>query len=228
MECLSSSRELSDYLNGRGTEQERREVHRHLSSCPRCADQAEERVRAAVLRLPVRTPDQALKTRLQVLASKESLRRRKRLSIAHAWKNWRENFQLSFKNLMRPLALPVAGGLISTAFLFGMLMPDLAVEVHPIHNDIETSVFTQATVRDITPISVADVDITVELTVDENGRMLEYRVVSGADHLLNESVRRRLEMNLMYGQFNPATQFGQPVAGKLRVSFRSSTIDIRG
>src|SRR3954470_5166676 len=99
MECLSSSRELSDYLNGRGTEQERREVHRHLSSCARCADQAEERVRAAVLRLPVRTPDQALKTRLQVLASKESLRRRKRLSIAHAWKNWRENFQLSFKNL---------------------------------------------------------------------------------------------------------------------------------
>ena len=52
MECLSSSRELSDYLNGRGTEQERREVHRHLSSCPRCADHAEERVRAAVLRLP--------------------------------------------------------------------------------------------------------------------------------------------------------------------------------
>ena len=42
MECLSSSRELSDYLNGRGTEQERREVHRHLSSCPRCADQAED------------------------------------------------------------------------------------------------------------------------------------------------------------------------------------------
>ena len=97
--------------------------------------------------------------------------------------NWRENFQLSFKNLMRPLALPIAGGLISTAFLFGMLMPDLAVEVRPIHDDIETSVFTQATVRDITPISVGDVDITVELTVDENGRMLEYRVVNGEDHL---------------------------------------------
>lgn len=226
MECLSSSRELSDYLNGRGTEQERRELQRHLASCPRCADQADERVRAAVQRLPVRKPGEALQARLQVMASQESLRRRKRLSLAHAWQDWKENFQLSFKNLMRPLALPVAGGLLSTAVLFGILVPDLAVEVHPILNDIETSVFTQATVRDITP--VGDVDITVELTVDENGRMLEYRVVNGADHLRDENVRRRLEMNLMYGQFNPATQFGQPVAGKLRVSFRSSTIDIRG
>ena len=69
---------------------------------------------------------------------------------------------------------------------------------------------------------------TVDLTVGENGRMLEYRVISGDNLLRDESIRRKLESNLMYGLFNPATQFGQPVAGKLRVTFRSSTIDIKG
>jgi hypothetical protein len=129
---------------------------------------------------------------------------------------------------MRPLALPVAGGLISTFFLFGMLLPEFTYQAPSVHNDIEVSLFTAATIKDISPIGEADTDVTVDLTVDENGRMLEYRVVSGEHMLRDESLRRRLINNLMYGQFYPATQFGQPVAGKLRVTFRSSTIDIRG
>ena len=230
MECLTSHRGLSEYLDGWGTDDERREIERHLSSCLHCAERADEyaQVRSCLRRLPARRPSAQLATQLQVLASRESLRKRKRLSLAHTVSEWYGGLQLSMKNLMQPLALPVVGGLVSTVVLFAMLMPDLAYEVHPVHNDIETSVFTQATVKDVTPIGLSDSDITVDLKVDENGRMLEYRVVSGDSLLRDESLRRRLENNLMYGQFNPATQFGQPVAGKLRVTFRSSTIDIKG
>jgi hypothetical protein len=186
-------------------------------------------MRRSMRALTKRKPTSRVSSQLFVLASRASARRRRQLSLAHAISAWYSDLKLGIHNLMRPLALPVAGGLLSTAILFSMLVPDLAHEVHPVKNDIETSVFTQATVKEISPISgVNNDDITVDLVVDEYGRMLEYRVVSGQNLLRDESIRRRLENNLMYGQFNPATQFGQPVAGKLRISFRSSTIDIKG
>jgi len=231
MECLNTHSALSGYLDGWATEQERRDVERHLSSCEHCSTMMREfgTLRRSMSELPAREPTPQTSSELLVIASRASARRRRRLSLAHAITDWYSNLRFGIEHMMRPLALPVAGGLLSTVALFAMLVPDLAHEVHPVKNDIETSVFTQATVKEISPIwGVHDNDITVDLFVDENGRMLEYRVVSGQNLLQNESIRRSLENNLMYGQFYPATQFGQPVAGKLRVSFRSSTIDIKG
>jgi Putative zinc-finger len=231
MECVIPHSDLSDYLDGWATDQERRDIERHLSSCTDCSGRVQEyrEIRQSMRQLPSRKLSQHVITKLQVLASRESARRRKRIDWAHAASEWYSGLRLCMHNMMRPLALPIAGGLFSTAALFALLMPDLAHEVHPVHNDIETSVFTQATVKEISPIGgVSDNDITVDLIVDQNGRMLEYRVIGGNNLLRDESMRHRLENNLMYGQFNPATQFGQPVAGKLRVTFRSSTIDIKG
>ena len=231
MECVISHSDLSDYLDGWATDRERRNIERHLSCCAHCSERVREycAIRGSMRSLPARRPSRNLVTKLQILASREGARRRKRIDWSHAASDWYAGLRLSMHNMMRPLALPIAGGLFSTAALFAMLMPDLAHEVHPVHNDIETSVFTQATVKLISPIDVvSDNDITVDLTVGENGRMLEYRVIGGENLLRDESIRRKLESNLMYGLFNPATQFGQPVAGKLRVTFRSSTIDIKG
>ena len=166
--------------------------------------------------------------KLLAIASAEAGRQRDRLDFRRRVEAWRQRWTFNMNSMLKPLALPVAGGLLSAILLFAMLTPDFAYEVHPVHNDIETSVYTQATIKDISPIGVSDTDITVELTVDENGRMLEYRVIHGASLLADESIRRRLVNNLMFGQFYPATQFGQPVAGKLRVTFTSSSIDIRG
>jgi hypothetical protein len=233
MECLNTHSALSGYLDGWATEQERRDVERHLSSCEHCSTMMREfrTLRRSMSELPVRKPTPKTSSELLVLASRASARRRRRLSLAHAIHDWYSHARFGIEHMMRPLALPVAGGLLSTIALFAMLVPDLAHEVHPVKNDIETSVFTQATVKEIAPVWGVhnnDIDITVDLFVDENGRMLEYRVVSGQNLLQTESIRRSLENNLMYGQFYPATQFGQPVAGKLRVSFRTSTIDIKG
>ena len=231
MECLNTHNALSGYLDGFDTEQERRDVERHLSSCDDCCTRMREfqTLRRTMRQLPRRLPAQQTSAELFVLASRASSRRRRRVNLKHAITDWYSSLRLGIHNMMRPLALPVAGGLVSTMVLFAMLVPDLVHEVHPVKNDIETSMFTPAAVKEISPVwGVHNDDITVDLVVDENGRMLEYRVVSGQNLLRDESVRRSLANNLMYGQFYPATQFGQPVAGKLRVSFRSSTIDIKG
>jgi hypothetical protein len=58
--------------------------------------------------------------------------------------------------------------------------------------------------------------------------MIDYTVLSGAGALANTTTRRRLEAALLFTEFTPATAFGQPMAGKLRLSLRNSRIDVRG
>src|SRR5438270_2314454 len=154
MECLNTHSALSGYLDGWATEQERRDVERHLSSCDDCSTRMLEfrTLRRSMRDLPARKPTPKTASELLVLASRAGARRRRRLSLAHAISDWYSNLRFGFDSMMRPLALPIAGGLVSTVVLFAMLLPDLAHEVHPVKNDIETSVFTQATVKEIGPV----------------------------------------------------------------------------
>jgi hypothetical protein len=66
--------------------------------------------------LPARTPPSGLRTSLRVLASKE----RQRLISRQI--SWRDRLNLSITNMMRPLALPLAGGIFSTVALFSICL----------------------------------------------------------------------------------------------------------
>jgi len=41
-------------------------------------------------------------------------------------------------------------------------------------------------------------------------------------------MRRRIEGMLLLIEFNPATSFGQPVEGRMRLSLSASHIDVKG
>jgi len=41
-------------------------------------------------------------------------------------------------------------------------------------------------------------------------------------------LRHSIENSLLFTEFWPATNFGRPIAGTIRISFRSSHIDVRG
>jgi anti-sigma factor RsiW len=230
MECVTITRNLPAYLDGRDSDEERRIVAAHLAACPECAATVSQHavVRERLRHMPVRTPGDQLRTQLQVIASKEQARRVRRVSFKNAFAAWRDRSRLSLQNLMKPLALPVAGGLASSVILFGMLVPDFAMEVHPVHNDVPTSLFTEVRVKGSSPIAMGEAEIVVDLTVDENGRMVDYNIVHGENLVLDGSARRRLENTLLFTEFTPATTFGQPMSGKIRVSFRSSRIDVKG
>jgi len=227
MDCLTANRQLSGYLEGLAPERRRREMQAHLRSCSSCSERVDELVRASVKRLPVLKPSAVLTSKLMVAASQASQKRRYHLART-ALERWYDVVRMSTEHLLRPLMVPVAGGLAAAMLLFGLLVPDLAHELHPVSGDIDTLVYTPASIKDLTPIGVEDTDIMLDVTVDENGRMLEYKVVAGESLLKDEHLKRRLVDVLMYGQFNPATQFGQRVAGRLRIGFRSSSMDVRG
>jgi hypothetical protein len=176
----------------------------------------------------VRQSSPHLQIALRSIAQRDRARRITWLRLANSFSAWRLRLSLMLNDLMRPMALPVAGGVISAMMLFGALMPDMFVEVHPVHNDVPTVLFTNASVKDASWPVIGDTNIVVDLTIDENGRLTDYSLVSGSPLLSDEGMRRRFESALLLSQFTPANFFGQPMAGKVRVSFRTSRIDIKG
>jgi len=179
-------------------------------------------------KLSVKVPSAELRTSLRVIASRERQRHLERRSFASIWNSWQGRAYLFFDNVVRAMALPVAGGVCSTLVLFSMFV----VPAYPLLTrgdaDVPTILKTPVAVKSMAPFSVGDTDVVVDVVVDEQGRMMDYAIVAGASVLANEQTRRRLENALVFSNFTPATSFGQPMMSKMRLWFHSSRIDVRG
>src|SRR5271166_3109048 len=104
MECGKVKSKVSAYVDGSVSEDERRELRVHLSSCRTCSADSERyrRLRSVLRSLPPSVPPPELAVRLRVIASRE--RARVQQAAAPRFSRWRDSLQLSMKNLMRPLA----------------------------------------------------------------------------------------------------------------------------
>src|SRR5947209_4064664 len=165
MNCRIVRRKAWVDLHTIASDVERRELEAHLNTCAGCRqDWAEKRLLRTSLRaLPVRTPPPELTTQLRVIASRH-------LNEPH--QSWfgrmLERGRLNFEDMMRPLAVPFAGGIASAIFLFAMLVPSLAVNLRFTH-DIPTGLITDATLKSAAPISFDSGEAVVDVTFDEEG-----------------------------------------------------------
>ncbi len=216
-------------MDGAGSIEERRAINQHLSACRTCATESQRyrHLRETLRSLPRRTPPIDLVVRLRVAASKARVAGS---SGAGRWRSWRDRFELSLANLMRPLALPAVGGLCSAVFLFSTLVPTFksafALDMSP-WDDVPTMLTTQPTVKFMAPVAFVNEDAVVDLKLDDQGRIINYSIV-GAPGPASDQLRHSIENSLLFTEFWPATSFGRPIAGTIRISFRSSRIDVRG
>src|SRR5262249_31559185 len=149
-----------------------------------------------------------LVTDLQVLASKEVVRRRHMGSLSALMRFWGEHARLVIDNLMRPLAAPVAGGLTSALFLFGMMVPYLGMLRTPAI-DKRTALYTEASVENVADFgSRASDDTLLEVHIDGQGRMVDYSVLQGQ---MNSDVGNFL----LFTTYTPATLFLQPASSRI-------------
>jgi hypothetical protein len=229
MECVKLQSVVSVFLDGVAPDPDRRVLAEHAAQCPVCASALTEhqRTRQMMRRLPAAKAPIELHAQIRVVASRERHRRLARLDFATRVAGWRESLRLTMKNMMQPLALPAAGGIISALLLFAIVLPDLPLVARVIDDDVPTTLVTSASVKDTMPLALAS-EVVVDLQVDGQGRFVDYVIVRGGPLLLDETVRRQFENALLFTLFTPATTFGQPTSGKIRVSFRNSTIDVRG
>lgn len=185
----------------------------------------------ASLRAPV-PPPPGLTNALRVIALRERQRHLTKRSARELWAGWCDRLGLVLTNVARPMAVPIVGGVFSAILLFSIWL----APTYPAHAGSESSdvpimltVATDPILMGTAPIAMEGADLVVEVSVDDQGHMVDYKIVSGGDTLLRDAAfRRRLENSLLFTEFAPGTAFGHRIAGKVRIPIISSTIIVKG
>jgi hypothetical protein len=223
MSCNFAKESISSYLDGRLTGLERDRVSQHLSVCRECATLRRQtaQLRESLRAIPPAHLPRKLAIDLRILASRELLRSHHTGSFGAALEFWWARTRLMMDNLMRPLALPAAGGVTSALFIVGMLVQSLGF-LHTPGADRPSALFTEASVDNVADFGAhsksAD-DTLIEVKVDGQGRMVDYYVPQG-------QMTSEIGNLLLFTTFTPATKFLQPTSGKIVI--RLSRIVVKG
>jgi len=223
MSCDNVQSLISSLIDRRVAGQLRVEALAHLDSCRTCSAEYESmRIQRTALRgLAKPSVPRELRGKLMVLASHELARRRTRLTWSARYEHWRGIAALRLGHLMRPIALPVAGGLVSALLMFSLLIPSVTyahfstVEPpSPVFTDPEGQMVREVEnpklERAIGPTIAGKV--VVVLDIDDRGHVQDYTVTQGV-------ITPEVQNLILFSQFTPATMFGRPTRGQIRVVF---------
>ena len=172
---------------------------------------SDEGLGQALASLPERAAPPGLTTSLRVMASRERQRLAGRRTFGAMFARWYDRAALGVTNVMRPLALPLAGGVFSAVALFSMLL----LPTYPLRSSSALDMPTMLNVG------------TVLVDVDDHGRMVNYTVMSGAGTLEEPVLHDQLENLLHFTKFVPATSSGRPRAGEVRIPVFTSSIVVK-
>jgi hypothetical protein len=218
MTCSKVRTSLSAMIDSRLCEPERADAVQHLIDCADCRRQERElRFVAQALReaTPQRPPVD-LTYRLRVLASHERAR-----MLAGA--DWWSTIRFRLNQILRPLAVPAAGGIFASLLFFAILVPNFTVHANTT-NDVPVGLYTQVSIVNLSPFAFSGHDVMVELTIDENGAVSDYALPGGQ---LSKDEMRAVGNILLFTSFKAATAFGQPKASKMLLNISHTTIDVR-
>ncbi len=178
--------------------------------------------------LPRRAAPPGMTTQLRVLASRERKRAAHKVTWQSQVRSVLDRIHLAVENVMRPLALPVAGGVFSAVTLFSVwVVPAYPALAHK-GTDVPTQLSTEARVKGFSSTGTPGRDIALDVALDGSGQMVDYKILDD-EYLPDVHSRRKLEDLLVFRTiFIPATSFGKPTASKIRLRLSSSRIDVKG
>jgi Putative zinc-finger len=228
MSCEKVQKQISSLLDRRLAASERESVLAHIQACRECSVHVEslQGLRARLRGLSQPPIPEDLRASLRVMASHEREHRLARLNLSARMSYWAGHARLFFDNLMRPLALPFAGGSLMALVTFSLLVPTLSAP----HNFGDQSWFMPPVPESTSgPFGIyvpgvlhnalivrADIVApeganAVELTIDEQGKVRDYSVVRG------ELTPDLQSIIMLPPPFRPATVLGLPIPSKVKV-----------
>ena len=211
---------MSSYLDGAVTRREFSQVDEHLRDCRECAERyaslRKTQQMVGALGRKSSPPDLAL--RLRVAMSQE---------IANAQRSRWEMVRVRWENAFNAVMVPATAGVVTTLIIFGLLISFLVPAQLTASNDVPTMLYTPPELQ-FTPFELgignATDSLVVEAYVGADGRVQDYRILSGGDN--GEGVLAELKNMLIFTTFHPATSFGRPTAGRAILTF--SKIQVKG
>jgi hypothetical protein len=217
VECSSIQRLMSPFIDSMATNQEAERVEHHVSICEPCQRQLQSYIsmRGLIARIdrPPLPEDMVLETRVR---------------LSHARNN---NFLVRLENrlnyILRPMIMPVLLGVSLTMLLFGVLLGSLASSSTVLAQDRLTeepvfALYKPVHTTDPNWIHFAnekhhwDEPLTIETQIGDEGRVIDYQVLSGPE---NPEVTSWIRQVVSLMKFTPATAFGKPVESKVILSF---------
>lgn len=222
MTCTQARSTFSVYLDGVLPGGEMQSMARHLETCSECSN--EYRMLAKTQELvrslgPAKAPPD-LALRLRVALSQEASR---------SWSRQLEAFLLEIQQGLNSVMVSATAG-VASAVIFFVLMVGMATSPTRASagNDPPTLLYTPPQLdKSLFGINLNALNteaLVVETLVDAQGRVQDYRIVSGQAE--NQHLRRQLDQMMIFTTFRPATTFGRPAPGRVVLSF--SRVHVRG
>jgi anti-sigma factor RsiW len=224
--CKPIQESFSEYLDGRLNGREMQQIAAHLESCRVCdLEFAGLRYAQASLATLGAVPEpKDLFLRVRVAVSQE--RARSRRSLIQGWK-------LAWKNTVGPFVLQASAGFASAVLLMGTVIvlatmfaqPEAAQasQDEPLGNPTAPRLLSFSTGVGRSEIGDGSGPVVVEAYVNSQGKMYDYRIVTGPT---DANTRAQIENLLLNSRFEVARFFGQPVRGLVVVSFAG--VSVRG
>ena len=209
MSCDQVQELISSLLDQIGPPGERQNALAHIESCRECSAHYESmlQMRANLRSMAAPAMPARIRVNLRDLAAQERIRQMSRMSFPERLQNWLSSAQIRLDNMMRPVALPFAGGVLSALLLFGTWIPTITATPRTYGMDVSAPIFTDPSLNlnRSNPVPHGP-NVVVQLIIDERGKVADYVVIQGQD---SEELRNFI----LFSNWNPGTFFGKPTWG---------------
>ena len=208
----------------------REEATAHIAACRACNREFEaaEWQRRVLRSLPAPAVPAKLEANLRIMASYERSRQLTRLTWRARLESMRSRLALEFENMMKPVALPVAGGLITAMLMFGVLIPSVSYAriksiepPSPVFTEPDGQVVGEGEFPKLESANLPmSGKVVVLLIIDDRGRVKDYHVTQG-------TMTYEVKSFILFSVFTPATIFGKPTGGEVQAVFGDESNDRR-
>ena len=220
MTCVQVQSMLSAYLDGAVTGKQMLSLGRHMEDCGSCEHEYHSLRRT-----------QQLLTNIGRAKAPEDLSLKLRLAISREVARARQPFfghlLLRLENSLRSFMVPATAGLVATVAIFALLM-GFITPVQADTADVPLLLSTRPELQEssfgMTLGAISEDSLVIEAYVDANGRVQDYRILSGPDKL--QDLPHSVKNMLIFTTFRPATSMGIPRPGTAVISL--SKISVKG
>jgi len=211
---------FSPYLDGAISGRDMHAMEQHLAGCPPCrADYAAlARTQSLVAGLGRRPAPPELALKLRVALSQ---------AVSRSLSRRMDALWVRLENALNAVMVPATAGIVTSVFAFGLFIGVVAPAQLQGSQDVPTSLYTppQLAAAPFDPLGAAGAEsLVVEIAVDAQGRVQDYRILSGPQDA--QQLLPKLNRMMIFTIFQPATNFGRPIPGRTVLTF--SKVNVRG